>query len=465
MTIWHPNKLNSERALYLAISDKLADDIVSGRLQPKTKLPPMRQLAKKLGVTVGTINRAYQAAEKRGLVICEVGKGTFVRPSNHNKQNVPLVLPEHVPENLCNLTLNAPVHVELGHYLSKTFNILSEHSIMDSHLQYGDTRGKELHRTIVNKWLESRHVDTSSGETILTHGGQQGLACVLSALTKPGDTVLVEELTYSGAKNLAKLHGLTLCPVAMDLEGLLPQELEKAAFETGANVLICMPSLHNPTTRSMPLDRRKHICEVSKRRQIKIIEDDVYIRDENTRDLPTLQRLLPKQTFHVSSFSKVVAPGLRFGAIIVPKSYSADIIGAAQTSSWMASPVIGEMLCHWLESGIVDDITRIREQRTAARVQLARRCLTGLNIESALTATHIWLHLSHPWKADTFTHELNKNGLVLTPQSYFSTNPSKSSTAVRLCVGLVSSEELLEKALRRIAATAKCPPGTPHFGF
>lgn len=465
MTIWQPKELDQDRPLYLAISDKLADDIIGGHLTPETKLPPMRQLAKALGVTVGTVNRAYRAAEKRGLVISEVGKGTFVRSNTHNKQSVPLVLPEHSPENLCNLTLNAPVHMDISHYLSKTFSTLSESDIMGSHLQYGDTKGKEPHRLIINKWLESRQVDTRNGETILTHGGQQGLACVLSALTQPGDTVLVEELTYSGAKNLAKLHGLILCPVAMDDDGLLPQALEKAALETGANVLICMPSLHNPTTRSMTLERRKLVVEVSKRRHIKIIEDDVYIRDDKTRDLPTLQCLLPEQTFHVSSFSKVVAPGLRFGSITVAKPYSADIISAAQTSSWMASPIIGEMLCHWLEIGIVDDITRMREKRTAARVQLARRCLSGLNIESSLTATHIWLHLSHPWKADTFAFELNKKGLVLTPQSYFSTNPLKPSTAVRLCIGLVNSDELLEKALRIIAATAKCPPGTPHFGF
>ncbi len=234
----------------------------------------MRELAKGLGVTVGTINRAYQAAEKRGLVISTVGRGTFIRPSGGNKQSVPPVLPEHIPENLCNLTLNAPVHVELNHYLSKTLSTLSAQGGMDSHLQYGDTRGKKAHRTIVNKWLESREVDSNSGETILTHGGQQGLACILSALTKPGDSVLVEELTYSGAKNLAKLYGLILCPVAMD-----------------------------------------------------------------------------------------------------------------------------------------------------------------------------------------------EAGLVLTPQSYFSTNSEKSSTAVRLCVGLVNSEQLLEEALRTIAATAKCPPGTPYFGF
>ena len=84
MTIWLPDISNSQRARYLAIVDALATDISAGKLQEGIKLPTHRDLAYRLGVTVGTVTRAYQEAERRGLVSGEVGRGTYVRPPGFN---------------------------------------------------------------------------------------------------------------------------------------------------------------------------------------------------------------------------------------------------------------------------------------------------------------------------------------------------------------------------------------------
>src|SRR4029079_2505585 len=78
MTSWLPI-LPSDRPRYIATPDAIAADLASGRLKSGERLPPQRELAWKLGVTVGTVTRAYQEAEKRGLLSCEVGRGSFWR--------------------------------------------------------------------------------------------------------------------------------------------------------------------------------------------------------------------------------------------------------------------------------------------------------------------------------------------------------------------------------------------------
>src|SRR5690348_17321172 len=79
MTIWLPDLSKRRGPKYLAIADALADDIASGRLKDGDRLPPHRELAFQLGVTVGTISRAYAEAGARGLTGGEVGRGTYVR--------------------------------------------------------------------------------------------------------------------------------------------------------------------------------------------------------------------------------------------------------------------------------------------------------------------------------------------------------------------------------------------------
>src|SRR6201999_4274736 len=101
MTIWTPDLGNRKGPRYQAIADALADDIAACALAPGTRLPTHRDLAWRLGVTIGTVSRAYAEAERRGLIGGEVGRGTFVRPDARRRKNVtpadqdaPLGLPQ-----------------------------------------------------------------------------------------------------------------------------------------------------------------------------------------------------------------------------------------------------------------------------------------------------------------------------------------------------------------------------------
>ena len=107
MTIWSPSTLAGEKAKYFSIADALARDIDHGRLAPGQRLPTHRSLADQLGITVGTVSRGYAEARRRGLVVGEVGRGTFVRSSRPDE--VRFAMKDRNDPDLIDLSMNIPV--------------------------------------------------------------------------------------------------------------------------------------------------------------------------------------------------------------------------------------------------------------------------------------------------------------------------------------------------------------------
>src|SRR5262249_27154629 len=113
-------------------------------------------------------------------------------------------------------------------------------------------------------------------QVLVTAGAQHAMTVVFATLLAPGDTLLVEELTYTGMKSLAHLLRLRLRPLPMDGEGLLPEALSAACAEGGAKALYCMPVNQNPTTAVMSPARCQAVAEIAARAGIAVVEDDTY---------------------------------------------------------------------------------------------------------------------------------------------------------------------------------------------
>src|SRR3546814_8209751 len=108
MTIWIPKIDHRPAPRYRAIAEAISDAIASGELPSGTRLPPQRELAWRLGVTVGTVTRAYDLAAQRRLLSGEVGRGTFVRARRTPENETLLPPPAAAPVNLgTNLARNA----------------------------------------------------------------------------------------------------------------------------------------------------------------------------------------------------------------------------------------------------------------------------------------------------------------------------------------------------------------------
>ncbi|HTN62202.1 MAG TPA: PLP-dependent aminotransferase family protein, partial [Devosia sp.] len=269
---WRPMVDEGPAPLWSRLVDTLAADIAAGRLRAGMRLPPHRQLAFMLGVAVGTISRAYAEAERRGLVESHVGRGTYVADRR------PIPLAHRQSEGRINLGMNIPpIGPALG-VMDETLEKLRQRGDLSAMFDYTQTAGLPVVREAGARWLKEQAgvARASADRLIQTNGGQQALMLACSSVVRSGDIVLCDSATYPGNRTIAEHGGWLLQRVPGDAEGMDPAELDRIAGQTGARLVILIPTLHNPTTVTMSEERRSRIVEVARKRDLILIEDDIY---------------------------------------------------------------------------------------------------------------------------------------------------------------------------------------------
>ena len=318
MTSWMPELRGRNGPLYRAIADALSEDIDAGRLTPGTRLPTHRELAERVGVTVGTVTRAYAEAEKRGLVSGEVGRGTYVRD-----REVPVHMPTPVDlahdDSPVELGINAPATPEgdpASQALRRSLEELGRTPRLAELLGYQPAAGTTAHRVAGAAWAARFGLKARPEQVVVCAGGQHAMEVALAALTRPGDMLVTEALTYPGVKVLARRFQLRLQGVAMDAQGLVPEAFE-AACRVGAKLLYTQPTCHNPTGAVQPEERRRKIADVARKYGVLVLEDDAYGLLPESRP-PPLASFLPEASYFIAGVSKLLTPGLRIGYLVAP---------------------------------------------------------------------------------------------------------------------------------------------------
>ena len=449
MTIWTPD-LSSARGssargpLYLAIAQAIAADVASGRLAPGDRLPPHRELAYRLGVTVGTVSRAYAEAERRNMITGEVGRGTYVQGDAVGKTE--LAIPKREESGLVDLSFNLPASGDQARRLADALRNLAGSAALSSLLDYQPSAGMPAHRAAGARWVSRWGLDASPEAVVVTNGAQHGMMVVISAIARPGDLVLCESLTFPGMKALANLMNLRLQGLAMDQEGIVPEAFEAACRKGAPKALYCMPTLQNPTTACMSEARREAIAEIALRHGVAIIEDDVYgFLPEKRPSL--LTALAPERFFLVISVSKSIAPGLRVGYVHAPRGMVERVAGAVRASTWMATPLSAAIATLWIEDGTADELASFQRREAAARQKIARRVLGRFDIQSRPASMHLWLRLPEPWRAEQFAAQSRSRGTAVMPAEVFVVGRAPPPHAVRVCLAAVHDHDRLERGL------------------
>jgi DNA-binding transcriptional MocR family regulator len=457
--MWMPIRSEFQGPVYRGIADALAADIQSGRLAAGTRLPTHRELADALGVTVGTVTRAYAEAQRRNLISGEVGRGTFVGSAARLELPHWRALP--LEPGLIDLSLNRAIAGLTGADLAEALRRLSDTADLGRLLDYGPDPGAPEHRAAAAQWLVSRGLPATAERMVLTTGSQNAIACVLSALTSPHDIVLTECLTYPGVKAAARLLHLRLEGVALDGEGLLPDALERAFRTTGARVLYCVPTLQNPTTAVLPAERRAAIAEICRRHDATIVEDNVYgflVADAP----PPLACTAPERTYYLDSTSKLLGGGLRVGLVLTPPGQPADhsarrIAAQVHSASGIATPLTVELACRWYADGTAARLLVSQQAEARHRQRLVRRWFDALPFPCHPAAPMVWLPLPEPWRADDFVFQARNRGVAVTPGSVFAAGRETPANAVRVCLGS-NPEERLNQGLAILAELLRRPP-------
>jgi GntR family transcriptional regulator / MocR family aminotransferase len=335
----------SEIPLYRQIESHIRNSILSGSLAPETRLPARRKLAQSLGVNRITIEAAYGELEADGLIYSIVGSGTYVLPLPklpplpEKKTGEPWPLWQRdlstqmndwqadLPQDLKALSGHADL-INLAHGSGdcRNFPVDDFRKIIQSvmrrdgveALDYGNRQGyPDLRSTIVHV-LASQGLQTSIDQILITSGSQQALSLVASLLLKAGDVVLVEQPTYNVALLNFRHLGVRIIGLPMDEHGMVVEALENLLQQHHPRLIYTIPNFHNPTGACLDLSRRRQLINLADRYNIPILEDD-YVGDlrYEGRAQPALKALDPGgHVIYISTFSKMVMPGLRIGFIV-----------------------------------------------------------------------------------------------------------------------------------------------------
>lgn len=430
-------------ARYLAIAAEVEKALDDGRLHVGDRLPPHRDLADYLNLNLSTVSRAYAEMRARGLIDGVVGRGTFI--ANSRPDAPPSIWERTLDSDFIDLSHNFPRQskghasiVAILHEMEASFDVsrLMAHQV---------DLGLPEHRDAGAKWLERMGVKALPDEVIVTSGGQHGILMAIAALTHPTEPLMVEELTFYGAKSAANILGRRVASVRMDADGIIPSDLERVCVETGAKVLYCMPTLHNPRTITMPLARRMEVAEVCRRNDIAIIEDDAYsfLLDEVH---PPLCSLAPERTTYISTLSKCVGPGLRIGFVRAPRECLLPLGLALRASTLMATPITAEIARRLIDGGTIQEVIDDRRLEAKVRQAIAFNLLPDALTSGHPNGFHIWLQLTNGWHAEEFSREAKLRGVGVAPASLFVVGDNVRANAVRLCTSAAADQDVLKVA-------------------
>lgn len=195
-------------------------------------------------------------------------------------------------------------------------------------LQYGPTEGLGELRELIVEIMAREGARAGVGDIMVTSGGQQAIDLSIRTFVNPGDTILAEGPTYPGAVPSFTTYEARVEHIPLDDDGLRVDLVEEALARLGAQgrppkLLYTIPNFHNPGGVTMSLERRERLVEIAHAHELLIVEDNPYgqIRFEGD-PLPSLWELDDGAgwVIYLSTFSKILSPGLRVGWVAAPAS-------------------------------------------------------------------------------------------------------------------------------------------------
>jgi DNA-binding transcriptional MocR family regulator len=428
---------------YMKLADAVAADIGEGRLKAGDRLPPQRTFAYDRKIAVSTASRVYTELLRRGLVVGEVGRGTFV--SGETRRGIAAATE---PGNArIDLEFNYPILPAQFDLIARSFSGLLRPENFQTALKQSTTTATSAFREIAARFLARDDWKPNPDELVFTGNGRQCAAAALAALVPPGGRCGVEALTYPFVKSVAARLGISLVPLAMDEAGVRPDAIEKAHREAKLSALYLQPTIHNPLGITMPTTRRKEVARLLEKLDLVVIEDAIY---GFLSDQVPLAAFAPKFCVLLDSLSKRVAPGLTLGFIVSPMHLRETIAASVRSGGWTGSGyafAAGRLL---MSDGTASEIAKLKRADAQQRQRIAAKHLSGFEVTANDKAYHLWLTLPPRWRSQSFVAAAARRDIALTPSSTFAISPGHAPNAIRLALASPAYDRL-EEALQSVA--------------
>ncbi|MFJ5565532.1 MocR-like pyridoxine biosynthesis transcription factor PdxR [Lysinibacillus xylanilyticus] len=477
-------KLIDDRPVYIQLKDYLKEMIMKGHLLEHQKLPSTRELSKLLSISRNTVLNAYADLEQEGIIYAVKGKGNFVGKVETLKASS---IEFNWKERLNNVTLLADefdlmkqdIHWEKGMISfnsvapeEKLFDVenfkrafLTRMSLEgDIVLNYGYAKGYKPLIEYLLHYMEMKGVDISNKDILITNGFTEGLDILLSSLAKKSGRVICENPTHHAALKLFRLHGFDIHGIDMKDDGIDIEQVEKSLSEKEFDFAYLIPSYHNPTGIVTSSEKRAEIIRLFSQYQIPIVEDGF---NEELRYSGS--HLAPLMTFigegnnviYISSFSKILFPGLRVGWILADKELIHCLESMKRARTIHTSTLDQAVLYQYLQDGYFEKYLKKAKFVYKKKYELARQACNQYILFKRMTGDgglHLFIELEEGMDARTLLKKCYQRGVVFYPGDVFYSNGEGSNT-FRLGFSRLKEEDIV-RGIKIIGDTLKNEMGS-----
>ncbi|WP_346843403.1 PLP-dependent aminotransferase family protein [uncultured Rothia sp.] len=334
-------------------------------------------------------------------------------------------------------------------------------------LQYGSGAGLEELAELVCEFMKSEGSSPALEEIQMTAGSQMGLDLATKLFVNPGDVILAEGPTYTGALGTFEGYEADVRQVALDGDGLEPaavREAVKAIQSEGKEVkfLYTIPNFQNPTGVTLSDDRREELARVCRELDVLIVEDNPYgqLSFDGLRHR-SLHSYDPENVLYLGSFSKVFSPGVRVGWMVAPERVRKFLQIAGEAVTICPSVLSQRLVLGFMAEGMWEPHTRrtaalYKERCEAVLAACEKYMPEGTTWTTPSGGFFTWLTLPEGGKyadaADALAPAI-ENGVVFVPGSaFFETVDGKNPGANQLRIAFSSVEPtVLEEGVKRLA--------------
>jgi DNA-binding transcriptional MocR family regulator len=464
-------KMQRSQPLYSRLRDGLEQAIKSGELHIGSRLPSERELAAQLGISRTTVINAYRELESMGIVRGYVGRGTYVcatpEPSDapftwRGKVSASAarldtaLAPSGLLRGLRSVKNSGLISFAIGAPALECFPIQEYRRLIDQALdRHADdalglapTEGQPgLRQAIADRFGLRRE------RILILSGAQQGLNLIARCLLDPGDAVIIDRPGYVGAIQTFRTAGAKL--IGWDMLRSDFGELEDLIIRYRPRLIHTNPTYHNPTGMTLSLRDRRELLQLTARYRIPIIENDPY-RESHLDGLPppSLYELDGGNiVIYLSTFSKILAPGLRLGWLS-GSEYLVEQLSAIKQRDNVFTEGLGQMvMASFLQSGLIEDhLTRLRMEHKKRRdemVSALNRHLRAFSFDLPHGGLYLWCRFKDRIDSQQLLQIAMQQGVAFAPGDIFYSDEA-GSRELRLCFS-GSSVDRIDEGVRVLA--------------
>ncbi|WP_420642639.1 PLP-dependent aminotransferase family protein [Candidatus Leptofilum sp.] len=449
---------DSKPPLYRQIAEQIKTQISNGRLPANSRLPTVRGLARSLGVTRLTVQNAYAELQADGWVEATVGRGTFVSTAVQQMSLQPTIGQYLTPDSAINdmLAINQVIGVRsmaMAHADPSLFPMdafwqqMAQLRLEANQLfSYGPIQGDAALRVAIAALLHEDGMATSPDDILVTSGAMQSISLAAQAICQPGDMVLVEQPTFLGVLNVLKAQELRPLHLPIQSHGPNLDQMEQLIKTHRPRCFYTVANYHNPTGITTSAAKRQAILQLAQKYNLLIIEDDIYGKLSFAGPPPSSykQQDDDDRVLYLSSFSKVLMPGLRVGYLIMPPAWRDQLLTLRRATDLCGTGLLQRALAHFLQDGgLKKHLRRVlpiyQERRDALLNGLQRWMPTAVRWSEPQGGFSCWLSLPRCAPPGVLYHQALQNGFAFTPGEAYMLEESNQEY-LRLCFGNLSTE-------------------------